>query len=98
MGIIAWVILGFAAGMVAKQLVPGKDSQGLVITTLIGVGGALLGGFLATQLFHIDGIQGFFNLATWVTAIAGAAGLLVAYRLVTGQNSGRRSGRFAGRR
>ena len=98
MGIIAWIILGFAAGMVAKQLVPGKDSQGLVLTTLIGVGGALLGGFVATQVFHIDGIQGFFNLATWVTAIAGAAVLLVAYHLVTGQRGGRRSGRFAGRR
>jgi uncharacterized membrane protein YeaQ/YmgE (transglycosylase-associated protein family) len=98
MGIIAWIILGFAAGMVAKQLVPGKDSQGLVLTTLIGVGGALLGGFVATELFHIDGIQGFFNLATWVTAIAGAAVLLLAYHLVTGQRSGRRSGRFAGRR
>ena len=98
MGIIAWIILGFAAGMVAKQLVPGKDSQGLVLTTLIGVGGALLGGFVATELFNIDGIQGFFNLATWVTAIAGAAVLLVAYHLVTGQRSGRRSGRFAGRR
>jgi uncharacterized membrane protein YeaQ/YmgE (transglycosylase-associated protein family) len=64
MGIIAWIILGLVAGMVAKQLVPGKDSHGLVITALIGVGGALLGGFAATQLFNIDGIQGFFNLAT----------------------------------
>jgi uncharacterized membrane protein YeaQ/YmgE (transglycosylase-associated protein family) len=98
MGIIAWIILGLAAGMIAKKLVPGKDSHGLVITTLIGVGGALLGGFVATKLFNVDGIQGFFNLATWVTAIVGATVLLVAYHLVTGQNSGRRSGRFAGRR
>jgi uncharacterized membrane protein YeaQ/YmgE (transglycosylase-associated protein family) len=98
MGIIAWIILGLAAGMVAKQLVPGKDSHGLVITTLIGVGGALLGGFVATKLFNVDGIQGFFNLATWVTAIVGATVLLLAYHLVTGQHSGRRSGRFAGRR
>jgi uncharacterized membrane protein YeaQ/YmgE (transglycosylase-associated protein family) len=98
MGIIAWIILGLVAGMVAKQLVPGKDSHGLVITALIGVGGALLGGFVATKLFDIDGIQGFFNLATWVTAIVGATALLLAYHLVTGQNSGRRSGRFAGRR
>jgi uncharacterized membrane protein YeaQ/YmgE (transglycosylase-associated protein family) len=98
MGIIAWIILGLAAGMIAKQLIPGKDSQGLVITALIGVGGALLGGFVATKLFNVDGIQGFFNLATWVTAIVGATVLLVAYYLVTGQNSGRRSGRFAGRR
>jgi uncharacterized membrane protein YeaQ/YmgE (transglycosylase-associated protein family) len=98
MGIIAWIILGLAAGMVAKKLVPGKDSHGLVVTALIGVGGALLGGFVATTVFDIDGVQGFFNLATWVTAIVGATVLLVAYHLVTGQHSGRRSGRFAGRR
>ncbi|MBC6459120.1 GlsB/YeaQ/YmgE family stress response membrane protein [Actinomadura sp. HBU206391] len=98
MSIIAWIILGLVAGMVARMLVPGKDPQGLVITTLIGVAGALLGGFLATQLFDVDGVQGFFNLSTWITAIAGAAVLLLAYHLVTGQNSGRRSGRWAGRR
>jgi uncharacterized membrane protein YeaQ/YmgE (transglycosylase-associated protein family) len=97
MGIIAWIILGFVAGMVAKKLVPGQDSHGLVITTLLGIGGALLGGYLATRLFHVHGTQGFFNLSTWVSAIAGAALLLLAYHLVTGQNSGRRS-RFAGRR
>jgi uncharacterized membrane protein YeaQ/YmgE (transglycosylase-associated protein family) len=61
MGIIAWIILGLVAGMVAKQLVPGKDSHELVITTLIGIGGALLGGFTATQLFNVDGIQGFLQ-------------------------------------
>ncbi|MGW7007644.1 GlsB/YeaQ/YmgE family stress response membrane protein [Streptomyces sp. NPDC054933] len=98
MGIIAWIILGLASGMVAKMLVPGRDSHGLVITTMIGVGGALLGGFLATELFHVNGTQGFFNLSTWVTAIAGAAVLLFASHLVGGQNTGRRSGRRAGRR
>jgi uncharacterized membrane protein YeaQ/YmgE (transglycosylase-associated protein family) len=98
MGIIAWIVLGLAAGMIAKQLVPGKDPQGLVITALIGIAGALLGGFLATQLFNVDGIQGFFNLATWVTAIVGAVVLLLGYHMVTGRRSGRRSGRWAGRR
>jgi uncharacterized membrane protein YeaQ/YmgE (transglycosylase-associated protein family) len=98
MGIIAWIILGLVAGMVAKMLVPGRDPQGLVITTLIGIAGALLGGFLATQLFHVKGTQGFFNLSTWICAIAGAAVLLLAYHLFTGQSSGRRVGRRAGRR
>jgi uncharacterized membrane protein YeaQ/YmgE (transglycosylase-associated protein family) len=103
MGVIAWIILGLVAGMVAKMLVPGRDPQGLVITTLIGIAGALLGGFLATKLFHVNGTQGFFDLSTWISAIAGAAVLLLAYHLVIGQNSGRRfggrrSGRWAGRR
>jgi uncharacterized membrane protein YeaQ/YmgE (transglycosylase-associated protein family) len=92
MGIIAWIILGLVAGMAAKMLVPGRDGHGLVITTLIGIAGALLGGFLATRLFHVNGTQGFFNLSTWVTAILGAAVLLLAFHLVTGQNRGRFSG------
>lgn len=106
MGIIAWIVLGLVAGMVAKMLVPGRGPQGLVITTLVGIAGALLGGFVATRLFDVDGTQGFFNLSTWITAIAGAAILLIAYHLFTGQvgrqrfggGFGRRSGRGAGRR
>lgn len=98
MSIIAWIILGLLAGIIAKQLVPGIDRQGILTTTLIGVGGALLGGFLATELFNVDGIQGFFNLSTWITAIAGAGVLLLGYHLFTGQTNGRRSGRRTGRR
>lgn len=98
MGVIAWIILGLVAGMIAKMLVPGRDSQGLVITTVIGVVGALLGGFLATQVFHVAGTQGFFNLSTWVCAIAGSAVLLFGFRLFNGQSGGRRSGHWASRR
>ncbi|MEV1171420.1 GlsB/YeaQ/YmgE family stress response membrane protein [Nonomuraea sp. NPDC049784] len=98
MGIIAWIILGLVAGLVARMLVPGEDPQGLIITFALGIAGALLGGFVATEVFHVSGIQGFFNLSTWVCAIAGAAILLLAYNLITGRRSGRRSGRWAGRR
>ena len=58
---------------------------GLIITCLIGIAGALLGGWAATQLFHLHhhALQGFFNASTWITAIAGAAVLLLAYHLVT---------------
>ncbi|MEV0386749.1 GlsB/YeaQ/YmgE family stress response membrane protein [Nonomuraea sp. NPDC050643] len=97
MGIIAWIILGLVAGLVARMLVPGKDRQGLIITLLLGIAGALLGGFVATQVFHLPGVQGFFNLSTWVCAIVGAAVLLLAHNLVT-RRSGRRTGRWAGRR
>jgi uncharacterized membrane protein YeaQ/YmgE (transglycosylase-associated protein family) len=98
MGIIAWIILGLVAGVIAKALVPGRDPQGLIVTTLIGVAGALLGGFLATQLFDVDGVQGFFDISTWITAIAGAAVLLIAYHLITTRGSGRGNGRRSGRR
>ncbi|MFI9561110.1 GlsB/YeaQ/YmgE family stress response membrane protein [Nonomuraea endophytica] len=97
MGIIAWIILGLVAGLVARMLVPGKDSQGLIITFVLGVAGALLGGFVATQVLHVAGIQGFFNLSTWVCAILGAAVLLLGYNLIIGRRSSGRTGR-AGRR
>lgn len=95
MGIIAWIVLGLVAGLIANMLIPGRRQQGLVITCVIGVAGALLGGWLATKIFHIHSLQGFFNISTWLTAIVGAAILLLAYHLVTSQSG--RSSRFARR-
>ncbi|WP_407560522.1 GlsB/YeaQ/YmgE family stress response membrane protein [Streptomyces sp. 184] len=97
MGIIAWIILGLLAGMIAKLLIPGRDGHGLIVTTLIGIAGALLGGFLAAELFDIDGTQGFFDLTTWITAIVGAGLLLLAFSMVPGRGGGRRTGRRSGR-
>ena len=98
MSIIAWIVLGLAAGLIANMLIPGRRQQGLILTCLIGIAGALLGGWLATKLFHIQTIHGFFNLSTWLTAIAGAAVLLLAWHLVTGQSGrSRRTGWFAHR-
>jgi uncharacterized membrane protein YeaQ/YmgE (transglycosylase-associated protein family) len=99
MGIIARIILGLAAGLLANMLIPGRRSQGLILTCVIGIVGALLGGWAASRLFHIHSLQGFFNLSTWITAIAGAAVLLLAFHLISGRSSGRsrRSGRFAHR-
>src|ERR1039457_1990471 len=82
MGIVAWIVLGLAAGLIANMLIPGRRSQGLILTCVIGVAGALGGGWVATKLFHIHSLQGFFNLATWLTAIAGAAALLLVFRLI----------------
>jgi uncharacterized membrane protein YeaQ/YmgE (transglycosylase-associated protein family) len=100
MGIIAWIVLGLVAGFIAERLIPGR-SNGLILTCVIGIVGALLGGWLATKLFHIHSLQGFFNLSTWITAIVGAAVLLLVYHLVTSQSgrSGRssRSRRYARR-
>jgi uncharacterized membrane protein YeaQ/YmgE (transglycosylase-associated protein family) len=85
MSIIAWIVLGLGAGLFTNMLTPGNRSQGLVISCVIGVAGALLGGWLVTKLFHVVTLHGFFNLSTWLTAIAGAAILLMAYHLATGQ-------------
>ena len=85
MGIIAWIVLGLGAGLLANMLIPGGRSQGIVVTCVIGIVGALVGGWLATKLFHIHSLQGFFNLSTWITAVAGAAVLLLAYHLVSGR-------------
>jgi uncharacterized membrane protein YeaQ/YmgE (transglycosylase-associated protein family) len=90
MGIIGWIVLGLCAGLIANMLIPGRRQQGLIITCLIGVAGALLGGWAAAKIFHIHTLNGFFNASTWLTAIAGAAVLLLAYHLAT-----RSSGKLA---
>ena len=96
MSIIAWIVLGLVAGLIANMLIPGRRQQGLILTCIIGIVGALLGGWIATKLFHIHTIHGFFNLSTWLTAITGAAILLLAYHLISGRSSSRR-GLFAHR-
>jgi uncharacterized membrane protein YeaQ/YmgE (transglycosylase-associated protein family) len=90
MGIIAWIILGLGAGLLANMLIPGKRSQGLILTCVIGIAGALAGGWAATRLFHVHTLNGFFNLSTWLTAIAGAAVLLLIFHLVSARSGGSR--------
>jgi uncharacterized membrane protein YeaQ/YmgE (transglycosylase-associated protein family) len=99
MGIIAWIVLGLVAGLLANMLIPGRRSQGLILTCVIGILGALGGGWLATQLFHVHTLHGFFNLSTWLTAIVGAAILLLIFHLFTMRQStsrGRRTSRRTG--
>jgi uncharacterized membrane protein YeaQ/YmgE (transglycosylase-associated protein family) len=91
-GIIAWILIGLLAGAIAKLLLPGKDPGGIIITMLIGVAGGLLGGWLGKVVFGVDSIDGFFDVSTWVAAIAGSLILLVLYRVLTGN---RRSHRHA---
>ena len=82
MGIIAFIILGLLAGLIAKAVLPGDDPGGLIVTTIIGVLGAILGGFLAGALFNADPMDEFFDFSSWLTAIVGAIILLVIYRMV----------------
>jgi uncharacterized membrane protein YeaQ/YmgE (transglycosylase-associated protein family) len=82
-GIIAWIVLGLVAGLLANMLIPGRRSQGLILTCVIGIVGALAGGWIATRLFHVHTLNGFFNLSTWLTAIVGAAVLLLIFHLIS---------------
>jgi uncharacterized membrane protein YeaQ/YmgE (transglycosylase-associated protein family) len=83
MGIIAWIVLGLVAGLIAEKLIGGREQHGIIITVLLGVAGALLAGWLASKLFHIDTNQGFFNTTTWLAAIAGSVVLVLVYNAIT---------------
>jgi uncharacterized membrane protein YeaQ/YmgE (transglycosylase-associated protein family) len=69
--------------------------QGLIATCLIGIAGALGGGWAATELFHVHTLHGFFNLSTWITAVVGAAILLLIFHQFTMSrySGGRRTSR-----
>jgi uncharacterized membrane protein YeaQ/YmgE (transglycosylase-associated protein family) len=82
MGIIAWIVLGLIAGAIAKAILPGTQGGGWVVTLILGVVGALLGGFIGSTLFGI-GLEGFFSIETWLLAIGGAILVLLIYGLVT---------------
>jgi uncharacterized membrane protein YeaQ/YmgE (transglycosylase-associated protein family) len=85
MGIIAFIILGLLAGIIAKAILPGEDPGGVFVTALIGIVGALIGGFLAGVIFDADPLDEFFDISTWLTAIVGSIILLLIYRAVAGR-------------
>lgn len=87
MGIIAWIVLGLLAGMLAKAILPGEQGGGFIVTTIVGILGAIIGGVVARALGFGDPIDEFFDISTWLTAIVGAMLLLFLYRLVTGGRS-----------
>ena len=91
MGIIGFIILGLLAGLIAKAIMPGKDPGGYIVTTLIGVVGALIGGFLAAALFGAHPLDEFFDISTWLTAIVGSIILLALYRVVVDRSDGNRT-------
>jgi len=80
MGILSWIVFGLIAGALAKLLMPGKDPGGFFVTVIIGIAGAIIGGFIGTQL-GFGGIRGF-DFRSFLVAIAGAMLLLLGYRMV----------------
>jgi uncharacterized membrane protein YeaQ/YmgE (transglycosylase-associated protein family) len=85
-GIISWIVLGLLAGAIAKILLPGRDPGGLIGTTLIGVAGAFVGGWLSARFLDRPVEKHFFDLYTWGAAIGGSLVLLIAYRLLFGNS------------
>lgn len=81
MTIIGWILAGLIIGALAKLVMPGDDPGGIFVTTLIGIAGAVLGGFLGRAL----GLYGPDQAAGWIISILGAVLLLFAYRMVLGR-------------
>jgi uncharacterized membrane protein YeaQ/YmgE (transglycosylase-associated protein family) len=85
MGILAWIVLGLIAGIIAERVT--GERTGVILAAVVGIVGALLGGFLAKAVFHVHSLNSFFNASTWVTAILGSIVLLLAVRLVSGRRA-----------
>jgi uncharacterized membrane protein YeaQ/YmgE (transglycosylase-associated protein family) len=86
MGILAFLILGLIAGAIAKALLPGRQGGGWVVTLVLGVVGAILGGWIGSLIFG-GGLGDFFDLRTWLLSILGAAIVLLIFGAVAGRRS-----------
>lgn len=86
MGFFSFLLLGLIAGAIAKLIIPGKQAGGWIITLLLGVVGAMLGGWLGGIIFNVD-LQGFFSLSTWLLAIGGSIIVLLIYGLFAGRSA-----------
>ena len=86
MSIIAWIVVGLIAGAIAKMLMPGDDPGGIILTILLGIAGAIVGGFVAVALNISNGVDDF-DIGTIVLAVLGSMLLLFGYRMVVGQRS-----------
>lgn len=86
MGILSWIIFGLVAGVIAKLLMPGRDPGGCIVTMLLGIAGAFVGGFIFEQLTgRPDVIR--FDLGSLAVAVVGAIVVLLIYRLIAGRRT-----------
>ena len=83
LGIVGWIVFGLVVGVIAKLIMPGRDPGGIIVTMLLGIVGAVLGGFLGRSL----GFYGPQQAAGWLMSIAGAIVVLFIYRLMVGRRS-----------
>lgn len=80
MGILAWIVMGLIVGVIAKLVMPGKDPGGFIVTILLGIAGAFVGGFIGSAL-GLGDVSGF-NLGSILLATGGAILLLILYRVI----------------
>ena len=85
MGILSWIVFGLIAGLIAKLLMPGNDPGGFIITILLGIVGAVVGGFIANALGY-GGVDGF-NFGSFVVAVIGSLVLLIGYRMIRSKSA-----------
>jgi len=78
MGILSWILFGLVVGIIAKLLMPGRDPGGFIVTILLGIAGALIGGFIGRAMGFYDANEG----AGWLMSILGAIVLLALYRMM----------------
>jgi len=81
-GILTWILVGLIAGVLAKAAMPGPDPGGIILTIVIGIVGALIGGFVVNNLLGSPDVTGF-NLTSILVATLGSVILLAVYRLAT---------------
>lgn len=86
MNFLAFLLLGLIAGAIAKMILPGRQAGGWLMTLVLGVIGALLGGFLGNLLFGV-GVNEFFSISSWLLAIGGAIIVLLIYGAITRNRS-----------
>ncbi len=83
MGILGWILFGLIIGALAKLVMPGRDPGGIIVTMLIGIAGAVLGGFVGRAM----GFYGEGEPAGWIMSFIGAILLLVIYRMMAGRRT-----------
>ncbi|HBT3897484.1 GlsB/YeaQ/YmgE family stress response membrane protein [Klebsiella pneumoniae] len=80
MGILSWIIFGLIAGIIAKWIMPGKENVGIIVTIILGIVGAVVGGYIST-FFGFGRVDGF-NFGSFVVAVIGAIVVLYIYKKV----------------
>ncbi|AZZ38976.1 GlsB/YeaQ/YmgE family stress response membrane protein [Acidipropionibacterium jensenii] len=86
MGFLGWIMLGLIAGAIAKAIMPGRQGGGWLSTILLGVVGAILGGWIGSTVFHV-GIYQFWSLRSWLLAVLGSLIVLFIWGLVRGRRA-----------
>jgi uncharacterized membrane protein YeaQ/YmgE (transglycosylase-associated protein family) len=85
MGFFGFLLLGLIAGAIAKLILPGKQGGGWIVTLLLGVVGAMLGGWLGSMIFNV-GVDKFYSLSSWLLAIGGSLIVLLIWGVITGRS------------